>query len=545
MSILSPPARGPETTTGSPVPRASLLRPCPDELQSMDFDQLQRYGVTAFLLDRLLADLDGPVHLLEVGANVLNVWPRFLDPARVRVTRCDVEPYAADPDFVLLERGAAWPFADDSFDAVVGLEVLEHVPPEGRGFLLAECLRVARRGAVLTCPNGETAVEEAEALGGAAYRQRRGHAHPFLSEHECFGLPREEEVVECLRGLNYPFAVFENAPLEVWLPSLVLTETLHEQGTLAALQPRVNQALADWLRPARSTPYRKVYVCAKTAEASWALEPLPEEWGQQIREGLGVPGPLPEPAGGRCEAPEPVAALNQVARLAAAALGHGEGELEQRRREINRLREDVAFLEATVAEREAGIRHGQAQELVLRSFVEALVESGPWKLLGPLRAVRQWLTPRGLDQRSLIPWRQLEPVPGARPGTWVSRGQDPYFVIPCFLPAGWVRIRYQVEAPAPGILEIFTDTGHGFRATECLERTRVQDGVKQERLVELPRPVYGLRLDPVDREGEFCLASFEVTPLSGPARIGRAWKEWFAARGNRTQRQGGSPWRGK
>jgi ubiquinone/menaquinone biosynthesis C-methylase UbiE len=55
---------------------------------------------------------------------------------------------------VLARLGEPIPLPSAAFDAVVALEVLEHMPKARRHGFVADCLRVARRGAVFTCPDG-------------------------------------------------------------------------------------------------------------------------------------------------------------------------------------------------------------------------------------------------------------------------------------------------------------------------------------------------------------------------------------------------------
>src|SRR2546426_98436 len=83
-------------------------------------------------------------------------------------------------------------------------------------------LRGVRHGVIVSCPNGVAEVEDAEAKANEAYRVRHGNDHPWLAEHREFGVPREADVVAMLRELDYPHAVFDNAPLEIWLPMLLL-----------------------------------------------------------------------------------------------------------------------------------------------------------------------------------------------------------------------------------------------------------------------------------------------------------------------------------
>ncbi len=126
---------------------------------------------------------------------------------------------------------------------------------------------------------------------------------------------------------------------------------------------------------------------------------------------------------------------------------------------------------------------------------------------------------------ALIPWQQLEPVPGAAPGTWRSRGVDPQFRLPCPLAPGWVRIRFKMASAARARVEIWADPG------ECLERVNFRGAVDREFFVNLIRPVAGLRLDPLDTTGEFRLEAFEVRPVSRPYLLGHAlWSALKQAR---------------
>jgi GT2 family glycosyltransferase len=114
----------------------------------------------------------------------------------------------------------------------------------------------------------------------------------------------------------------------------------------------------------------------------------------------------------------------------------------------------------------------------------------------------------------LIPWQQLEPVAGATPGTWRSRGVEPQFRRVCALPAGWVRIRWQMACAARARAELRLDIGEGLDAASCIERVSFQGNLWRDFFVKLPWPVCGIRLDPLDMEGEFRLQHFDIQPLS-------------------------------
>jgi glycosyltransferase involved in cell wall biosynthesis len=475
-----------------------LLLPPGLQNTTLDFDQFQRYRITARLLDRMLAGLGRPVRILEVGSNVLNLLPRFLNASRVQVIRCDVSPCVVDPDFVLVEKNQALPFAAESFDAVVALEVLEHIPAEGRRPFVAECLRVARQGAIFSCPNGSPEVVEVEALAAAAFQERQGRPHPFLGEHQAFGLPREEEVRAWLREFDYPHAVFDNAPLDVWLGMVLVSENLSEQQAVARCRSRLLEPFLEGRRQGGMIPYRKVYVCAKTFDATAALEPLPEE---------SFLGEDPSPFS------FPVAALHQLSLTVADVLIRLERD---HRRETAQYQEQISALLQALTDRDNEVRSWEHQTQILTAVLRRIERSWSWNLLRPLWALRRFFKPRTFNNQTLIPHQHLEPVTGAPPGTWLSLGGDPQFLFPCPLPAGWVRFRVRMTTKVWGHFEIYVDGGSSFLPAGCIERRFFRDNLDVEFFVHLPSPVRALRFDPLDSDGEFQIHTFNVEPLSRP-----------------------------
>lgn len=132
------------------------------------------------------------------------------------------------------------PFADSSFDYVVSLDVLGHVPAEGKDAVIAELRRVLRPGGVtmhgIECADlraqksydemseeelrrfvqidGHVGLEEEEVQAG---RFRRHFAHvewqpryalcmsseEFVKQADEYGLPFERDLVDYLRGLSH------------------------------------------------------------------------------------------------------------------------------------------------------------------------------------------------------------------------------------------------------------------------------------------------------------------------------------------------------
>ena len=137
--------------------------------------------------------------LLDVGSGSRGLAPWL--PAGWRVTAADssFDDYgsASGPSGRAAEAVVAdvrsLPFEDQAFDAVVALDLLEHVPPADRSQALAELRRVARRRLIVACPAG------AEALA-ADRRLAEGLPRPpgWLEEHLANGFPERDEVVAAL-----------------------------------------------------------------------------------------------------------------------------------------------------------------------------------------------------------------------------------------------------------------------------------------------------------------------------------------------------------
>jgi glycosyltransferase involved in cell wall biosynthesis len=456
----------------------NILRTQP--VPAADFDQHLRYGYAARLLSAICASAGRPVKILEVGSNVLNLWPNYLQD--VEVTRSDVESSSAgQADFVQLEADQPLPFDDGAFDAVVALEVLEHMPATSRPAFIRQCLRVAHFGVVLSCPNGLPEVIEAENLAGQAFALRNGDEHPFLREHRQFGLPEETEICAVLRSCGFPFSIHGQAPLDVWLASLLLSEHLARHST----QRELGQMLAAVWQKLRSAalPYRKFYLIAKTAESEAAMEALHSSLSANPEEDTTISFP---------------AILNHLAGAAAEALNH----VEEERRAL----------------------HERNQ--ILDHLMHWTTQTRSWKLTAPFRAIYRWFCSHTYSQERLLPWNDIEPGDRSDEASgvpWHSMGNDPYFLLPCVLPAGWIRIWIEMSGYVRGRAELYADTGEGFSPESCLERITWSGPLRDEIFVYVRKPVFAIRFDPMDCAGNFRLVQFRVESIAPVAAFSKAF----------------------
>jgi SAM-dependent methyltransferase len=111
------------------------------------------------LAERVRSIKNGQARVLEVGSGHLDFTLNYLRPAAGQVVATDLEPLFP-ADFVLpagvtfqKENALDLSFEDGTFDCVIALEVIEHVPDEDA--FLQEGLRVLRPGGkfIFTTPN--------------------------------------------------------------------------------------------------------------------------------------------------------------------------------------------------------------------------------------------------------------------------------------------------------------------------------------------------------------------------------------------------------
>ncbi len=212
---------GPAVTVASikmeaePASRTALVGGLP-------FDLFQRYQLSSEIIQRL-----EPATILDIGGYLgdesghLAVSHDFLQVQgsrrpEVKVTdvrQCD------HPDY-MKASALRQPFDDQSFDLVLSLDVLEHLPGDTRTAFLAELDRVSRHWILLGAPFSSAEIEQAEAqLADSLMGARR-----FLQEHRELGLPALAPIQNFFLSRGYTVITFPNGYLPSWLYWQVTTQ---------------------------------------------------------------------------------------------------------------------------------------------------------------------------------------------------------------------------------------------------------------------------------------------------------------------------------
>ncbi len=165
--------------------------------------------------------------LLEVGSGPIGVSIH----TKKNVTGVDLDTGGPHfPNMKMVKGDAtALPFADASFDLVIALDVLEHMPRAMRAKAVAEALRVAKKRVYVGCPCGPVAREwEAKVYRRLQERIAAWNGKPedlekfkkrfwYLVEHTQNVLPDRGDLVECLKLAGAGrWTLIENESVKVW-----------------------------------------------------------------------------------------------------------------------------------------------------------------------------------------------------------------------------------------------------------------------------------------------------------------------------------------
>ncbi len=148
------------------------------------YDVYERHAVVSQLLQDALGS-NSSKNVLDVGGRQ-DLLERFL-----RYRTISINP---DGTGHILGDGGKLPFAKNTFDAVVNIDTLEHLPRPTRLPFIQECLRVSRETVIVAAPYGSKAHIQLEVKLNELHLQVLGRPHQYLNEHVEYGLPSPEQL---------------------------------------------------------------------------------------------------------------------------------------------------------------------------------------------------------------------------------------------------------------------------------------------------------------------------------------------------------------
>jgi len=235
----------------------------PFALASLPFDLYQRHKLVQEAVERIRGERRR-LAILDVGGAPGHL-KAFLPRDHVVVAdREGVQGQGA-----VLADALALPFSDGSFDAVVSLDALEHVPPRRRAAFVKEMGRVTRDALLLTAPFDAPRVAEAESILDGFLRHRLKLDHRFLGEHLANGLPDREATARILARAVGPVVAVPNGCLDRWLLMMGLSFYLDADPNLADLKRQVSAFYnRNYYRSDNAEPAYRHLLAARRAPAA-------------------------------------------------------------------------------------------------------------------------------------------------------------------------------------------------------------------------------------------------------------------------------------
>ena len=185
------------------------------ELIELPFDQYQRYKIVQDLVTLIRGDRS--LRVLDVGGHPGFIWD-FLPNDEAFVL--DIVPWTK-ANYVQ-GHGAALPFANESFDLVLSVDTLEHIPPAQRELVLAEQLRITRDYLLVVAPFADDNVDLTERIIHEFFVKRLGYHSSFLQEHLTYGLPDLGGVLNYLDENRIQHLEAPNGYLYNWLVMMLV-----------------------------------------------------------------------------------------------------------------------------------------------------------------------------------------------------------------------------------------------------------------------------------------------------------------------------------
>lgn len=236
------------------------------------FDQWSRYDAAARAIRAILPD-GGTV--LDVGCGEQMLLGSFLPDHEL--TYLDPLLAAHDGDNLIGKVLTKDTVADASYDVVVCVDALEHIPADARELFVAQLMRASKRGVVIAAPFADTGdARSTDVHVNKVYRLKHNRDYSWLHEHEEFGLPDLVATQAQLTKSGFHVASFGNGHTP-WLKDLLTVHVmqLDEPGNAEVLRKIGDRFAAELLPMDHLEPtYRQVLVADREVQPTFDLKPV-------------------------------------------------------------------------------------------------------------------------------------------------------------------------------------------------------------------------------------------------------------------------------
>lgn len=229
------------------------------DLLRYPIDQYQRYQDIRQVVTVLSANK--PLRILDVGGTT--VTTQFLPNEHHIVT---INPVRA-VNAAVVGSGMQLPFGDGTFDVVISVDTLEHIPYVQRQQFIDELMRLTRAFSVLTAPFASGYNETAEQILNNFFASVLQFEHPSLTEHLENGLPDLDSCLGWIAAHTPHIITIPSGYIHHWLPLMMIHHAMDQLRDGESLQEdlhRLYNYQAYW-RDHQPPSYRQVIVASKHA----------------------------------------------------------------------------------------------------------------------------------------------------------------------------------------------------------------------------------------------------------------------------------------
>lgn len=196
------------------------------------FHQKMRYSFTQKVIEQMRTKKCHKI--LEVGSGGHALLTHFFPQDDLKLTDIQLPENVLEDDRFEVADATQLPYADQFFDFVIGLDVLEHIPVEKRDAFLREISRVARCGVVLTYPHAHRGADLDDGFLREIYHLMDREPPVWVDEHLECTLPDSVDIAQRLREIN-PQASVES----VYQGNRNTVSTLLQWEVMAGIYPRL------------------------------------------------------------------------------------------------------------------------------------------------------------------------------------------------------------------------------------------------------------------------------------------------------------------
>jgi hypothetical protein len=195
-----------------------IVKAATSNLKRIPFDQYSRQFLIKDMVEKVVRpSVEGParpLRIIDLGGHKGKSQEFFPED---EVTILDV--FDEEYDGYIKGDATAMTFKDDEFDIAVSFDVIEHIPREKRHDFFREANRVSRYGVFTAAPSDNRlgTVTDAEKTLNDLYTAIHGERHPWLAEHQDYGLPTRQELLQTMEDIGVSVTHLRTNDLELWV----------------------------------------------------------------------------------------------------------------------------------------------------------------------------------------------------------------------------------------------------------------------------------------------------------------------------------------